>query len=433
MLIRFQFSNFASYRDLQTISWVASSLKHPHRDPIAAAGTEHGILPCCAIYGANASGKSNAIKALRFFVDVIDRSYRRWAPEQPVPIKPFFTGGETKGQESKFVLDFTIEDVQYQYGFQLDESEVVEEWLHVYPIGRKQIWFHRLKGSAIQFGPKLKGPNRAVEQLTRKNSLFLSAAAQQGHDQLGQVHFRLMRMVVFDRHQIGASLRRLANWLQRHEDHSILRLIKAADLGIVELDRTEEEPRHMATERQPELPGLFPSAPAILGPVTGKAIVTMKIPTVRFVHEVEGNALVFEANMESDGTLIYASRLPGLLQSLKFGGVYVVDELDRSLHPALCLQIVKLFLSPDTNPKKAQLLFTTHDTTLLSSGNLRRDEIWFAEKKPDGASELYALSDFSPRKNENLERGYLQGRYGSVPVLNEASFLNALRFEDKDV
>ena len=423
MLIKFQFSNFASYRDLQTISWVASSLKHPHRDPVAAAGTEHGILPCCAIYGANASGKSNAVRALRFFVDAINLSYRRWAPEQPVPIEPFFKALDSGAPESKFVLDFMIEDVQYQYGFRLDDSEVIEEWLYVYPKGRKQIWFHRLKGSAIQFGSKLKGPNRVIETLTRRNSLFLSAAAQQGHDQLGPIQAWLTSVFEFDTPRVNPRLHGLASWISHNEDVAVLRLIKAADLGIVDLKMTvEEQSRHQRVGQQQQL-SFFGSS----------AEVDVKIPTVRFVHELEGRTVEFLEGMESEGTLIYASRLPGLLRSLRRGGIYVIDEIDRSLHPALCLQIVKLFLSPDTNPKKAQLLFTTHDTTLLSSGDLRRDEIWFAEKKPDGASELYALSDFSPRKNENLERGYLQGRYGSVPVLNEASFLSALGFEDKDV
>ncbi len=423
MLIKFQFSNFASYRDLQTISWVASSLKHPHRDPVAAAGTEHGVLPCCAIYGANASGKSNAVRALRFFVDAINRSYRRWAPEQPVPIEPFFLGHGGGAQESKFVLDFMMEDVQYQYGFQLDDSEAIEEWLYVYPKGRRQIWFHRRKGSAIQFGPKLKGPNRVIEKLNRKNSLYLSAAAQHGHEQLGPIQAWLTSMFEFDTPRVRPRLHGLARWISRHEDVAVLRLIKAADLGIVDLNMTEEDQSRYRSVAQPEPNIIFVSS----------AENSVNIPTVRFVHELEGRTVEFLEGMESEGTLIYASRLPGLLRSLRRGGIYVIDEIDRSLHPALCLQIVKLFLSPDTNPKKAQLLFTTHDTTLLSSGDLRRDEIWFAEKKPDGASELYALSDFSPRKNENLERGYLQGRYGSVPVLNEASFLCALGFEDKDV
>lgn len=423
MLIKFQFSNFASYRDLQTISWVASSLKHPHRDPVAAAGTEHGVLPCCAVYGANASGKSNAVRALRFFVAAINFSYRRWAPEQPVPIEPFFKALDSRMPESKFVLDFMIEDVQYQYGFQLDNIEVIEEWLHVYPKGRKQIWLHRMKGSAIQFGPKLKGPNRVIETLTRRNSLFLSAAAQQGHDQLGPIQAWLTSVFEFDTPRVNPRLHRLARWISRNEDVAVLRLIKAADLGIVDLKMSVEDQPRYRRAAHPEPHVFFETS----------AENSVSIPTVRFVHELEGRRVEFLEGMESEGTLIYASRLPGLLRSLRQGGIYVVDEIDRSLHPALCLQIVKLFLSPDTNPKKAQLLFTTHDTTLLSSGDLRRDEIWFAEKKPDGASELYALSDFSPRKNENLERGYLQGRYGSVPVLNEASFLSALGFEDKDV
>ena len=141
----------------------------------------------------------------------------------------------------------------------------------------------------------------------------------------------------------------------------------------------------------------------------------MKIP--HFVHRVEGREYQFEMAEESAGTQLFFSLSGPLLDLLERGRLLIVDELDSSLHPLLVQRIVDLFQSPETNPKGAQLVFTTHDVSLLDSQKMRRDQVWFTEKDNDQVSHLFPLLDFSPRKGEALEKNYLGGRYGGIPIL----------------
>jgi AAA15 family ATPase/GTPase len=131
------------------------------------------------------------------------------------------------------------------------------------------------------------------------------------------------------------------------------------------------------------------------------------------------------------GTIAFLCLLEPVFPALAKGGVVCVDELDDSLHPLLAMELIRQFNDVKSNPAGAQLIFNTHDTNLLSAGVLRRDQIWFTEKQPDGASQLYPLSDFKPRMHENIENGYLQGRYGAIPFLNPGSFLTSTHEEKR--
>jgi AAA15 family ATPase/GTPase len=150
----------------------------------------------------------------------------------------------------------------------------------------------------------------------------------------------------------------------------------------------------------------------------------VQIPTAQEVlclHKVGDSALPLRQGQESKGTIAFLSLLAPVLRALFDGGVVCVDELDESLHPLLAIEVIRVFSDPKRRPRGAQLIFNTHDTNLLSA--LRRDQIWFTEKARDGASQLYPLTDFKPRREENLENGYLQGRYGAIPFLNPDGFL----------
>jgi len=422
VILKFEFENFSSYRDPQSISWVASSLKHPNRTTIAHPGVDHGVLPCCAIYGANASGKSNALAAFRFFCLAVLNSFRDWPREDFIGRNAFRNSASGSDLESRFQLDFSIDGTRYQYGFAINDVEVVSEWLNAYPSHRKQIWFQREKGKPSKFGDSLKGNNRTIEELTKQNVLFLTLAAMHGHERLEPIYSWFRKSIVHESEVRFPGLDGLARHYNGSNASGILAVLKAADLGIVgadlQLEDVQDPPRRIQRDN-PENAEVEPRA-------------IRRVPKLKLLHEIEGQEIAFPTRLESEGTRILGNHLPYILRALRNGGLYVVDEIDRSLHPSLCLQIMNLFLSPKVNSKGAQLLFTTHDPTLLSSGDLRRDEVWFAEKKPDGASILYPLSDFSPRKNENLERGYLQGRYGAVPLLNPAAFWSAFEEGDQD-
>ena len=175
--------------------------------------------------------------------------------------------------------------------------------------------------------------------------------------------------------------------------------MRAADVGIFDMKKVEVE-----VGREPE----------------GRKFTQQR---VLFRHDVEDEDSWLDLDEESEGTKTLFRMAPSIFQSLNSGGLMVVDELEASLHPLLGLAIIGLFNSPKTNPCHAQILFTTHDTNLLGNtlGDppLRRDQIWFTEKDKDGATRLYPLTDYKPRKSESLERGYLQGRYGAIPYLGD--------------
>ena len=397
MLLRFQFGNFRSFRDVQTLSWVASALRHPSRE------VEFAALPVCAIYGANASGKSNVLAALGFAVSAIRDSFRRWEPNQPIPRSRFLGPSIDAGQPTSFTLDFILGESEYQYGFELDDLAVKKEWLWAFPQGRKQEWFRRETGAPFYFGPKLRGPNKVIEEVTRSNSLFLSSAAQNNHEQLLPVFSKLTQEIDVRANVFPKGLTHIAGYVQDADRKAdVLHLIQAAELGISDL-RVQNK--------------MFPFDHEF---------------TVSLTHQIEGEAVELPEELESEGTKTFLAQLPAVLSALRTGGILAIDELDRSLHSILCFAIIRLFMRKDTNPNSAQLLFTTHDSSLLSSGDLRRDEIWFTEKREDGASVLYPLTDYSPRKQENLERGYLQGRYGAIPFLSQDQFLQALATDEDE-
>lgn len=262
------------------------------------------------------------------------------------------------------------------------------------------------------FGNRMPGDNRAIEGLTRKNSLFLSAAAQNNHDALSPIyHWFSQRLHI---HVEAAFLRGHINQivgLCSREDYrqTITRLMSSADLGICDLLVYEEKIP----------PTLRPAFDAIKATVPNGSGLTMPETRadVRLVHRFGSHTVAFEKQQESAGTLAFLGLLAPIVEALNEGGVLCIDELDASLHPLMALEIIKLFSRPAENRKATQLIFNTHDTNLLSADLLRRDQIWFTEKDLSGMSHLYPLTEFRPRKHENLENGYLQGRYGAIPFL----------------
>ena len=419
MLLRFRFSNFRSFHAEQELSLIAgpfSDLPDVVRHP---AGLKEGVLPGAAIYGANASGKTNVIQAMGFMASAVSFSHRDWTPDGPIPRQPFIANEESKLEPSEVEADFLLAGVRHRYGFRVDFQAVLEEWLYVYPKGKKQTWFHRKWGNPIVFSNKMPGENRVIENLTRQNSLFLSAAAQNAHEALMPVFIWLsgLLFVIGDRSKYRRHTARLSSQLDYRNE--IARLVSVADLGIAEMSVEDTKFPDKAKE--------IVEAAATLLPPQDKAAWPETLQVIRLLHRLGDTAVPFKMDQESDGTLAYLALLGPAVDAIKKGTPLLVDELDASLHPLLAIQLLRLFNTPASNPKGAQLIFNTHDTNLLSSGVLRRDQIWFTEKGTDATSHLYPLSDFKPRRQENLQNGYLQGRYGAIPFINPDAFL--LQFE----
>ncbi len=395
----------------------AGTVRHP-------PGTDEGVLPVAAIYGANASGKTNVVLAMRFMGGVVRNSHARWEPDKPIRLEPFAGQSDTP---STFSTDFLLGGVRHQYGFSLSREAVVGEWMYAYPSGKKQTWFKRERNKPISFSTKLQGDNRTIERLTRPNSLFLSAAAQNNHQTLSPIYGWFSNSLSFlsdGRSTTQPHAQDLYNDADLRE--RLGRMLSLADLGIadlrfqkVEVPEEVEElvgvvKEFFARKRKP-LVGATPVEPPQLERAPNLAI--------QFLHRVGGLTLPFSEHQESSGTIAFLCLMDPVLQALKNGGVVFVDELDESLHPLLAIEVIRQFSDTESNPAGAQLIFNTHDTNLLGAGVLRRDEIWFTEKRQDGASQLYPLTDFKPRKQEDLANGYIQGRYGAIPFLNSDSFL----------
>jgi hypothetical protein len=417
MLLRFRVSNFRSLREEQELSMVASSLAGFPEGVVHRPDLGLDLLRVAAIYGANAAGKSNVLAALRFLSAAVQDSQRRWRPEAPIPREPFLLDSQSPKAPSRFEIDFLIDAVRYRYGFEVDTERVREEWLYAYPKRRRQLCFHRqgTDGSSFDFGKGFRGNNRSIATLTRKNSLFLSAAAENNHPALSPIYAWLADRLRFSDSENRDARMAFTLELVRGRKREILDLLRTADLGIEDIDL-----------KRPPLDGEVREALRSYGPdavyrvdLALDRLADLSLELKHRSSDPAGSSLPLE--MESRGTQAWLALAGPLTHVLETGAVLCVDELDASLHPRLALEVVRTFQDPGRNPNGAQLLLNTHDTTLLGNllggPGLRRDQVWFVEKDDAGATRLYPLTDFKPRRDENLERGYLQGRYGAVPFL----------------
>lgn len=417
MLIEFRIKNFRSLRNEQVFSLVASKDKtlqdtHTQATGISAAPA---LVRSAVIYGANASGKSNFIKALQYMRSVVTESATAIQPGQAFAIQPFRLDDDSASQPSEFEVTFLLNGVRYQYGFAMTAQRVVSEHLLVYKAFKPQRWFTRHLDSATgkdiyEFGSGLKGPKNLWEGATRANALFLSMAVQLNSEALrGVFDWFVNRLVIFNE-QAPLSPQVTIQMLREKDGRKeMCNFLAAADISIVDID--------VQTRKVPGQAVHFDLAAG----KTEVRLEEMEEHKLRFHHVTEQGKAVFELMDESNGTRNLLFLAGPVLDILSKGLTLVIDELDTSLHTLLVRELVRLFHRPEINSNGAQLVFTTHDTSLLDAPNLfRRDQVWFAEKDRNQASALVSLSEFSPRKNEALERGYLMGRYGGVPFLSHA-------------
>jgi hypothetical protein len=407
MLLKFRFSNFRSFRTEQELSLIASALAGANDGVFNPPGLTVRVLPVAAVYGANASGKTAVIRAFEFLTNAVKFSHSQWLPDQPVPLEPF--AGDDQTAPSEFAVDFLLSGVRYQYGFAANSQAILREWLHVYPKGKRQLWFKRAEGAPTSFGAKMPGENKIIEGLVRRNSLFLSAAAQNNHEALSPVYRWFSRSVSFVIGDLGSLGRatyseNALEFCQQETDKAIIvRLLTEVDLGIAGLSVEDTQWPEMGKK-------MFDLIRSNLPPGTSLPELPEMHKVIRLLHRVGSRTLPLEMERESNGTRTYLALLGPVVSVLKNG--------DASLHPLIAVQIMRLFDNSTSNPHSGQLIFNTHDTNLLSSGHLRRDQIWFTEKDSTGSSHLYPLTDFKPRRHENLENGYLQGRYGAIPFIH---------------
>lgn len=366
---------------------------------IPAYDKERPVVPVAALFGANASGKSNLLDALRWMQAAVRDSFGSWSVTAGVPRLPFLLDRAAATLPSLFVVELMIDEVRHTYGFAVDDERVLEEWLYSYPHNRKRVVFERV-GDEWTFGNSVvRAKVDVLRDLTRQNTLFLSVAGRSEVDAARPAFDWFERSPLFSDPRGEFDANSVGQFIGRSKQHqqSLVELVRAADLGIRDI-RLQPDPLR----------------------TSGSDVV--------FVHG--DSQVVLKAGDQSHGTLASLRLLTAALTALEHGLVLCVDEIDASLHPMLTARLIELFRHVQTNPRQAQLIFTTHDATLLGSSFgediLARDEVWFMEKGADGGSTLFALSDFHPRKEENTERRYLGGSYGAVPAVSEYEFRNAM-------
>jgi uncharacterized protein len=415
VLIEFSVANFRSLRDRQTFS-----LAKAKGDELAETNSfttqafnEFKLLRSAAIYGPNAGGKSNFLRAMQAMQKVVLTSAANLQRGDKLPVTPFRLSHKTNHSPSEFEVIFIANRVRYQYGFTATEERIHEEWLLAYPKGRPQRWFGREWNEQShhynwEFGAHLAGEKLLWQKSTRDNALFLSTAVQLNSEQLQSIYdwFNKLHMA----HIAGWSPGFSAQLCKKEEKTQIMNFLRAADTDIYDIS-IEKKPFDIDA-----LPGEIPEQ---VKTFFASEMQDKQMLNIKTMHKDDnGKSVTFDLDEESDGTKKLFSFAGPWIDALANGAVLFIDELHDNLHPRLVRFLVELFHSNATNPHNAQLIFSTHETSILNQEALRRDQIWFCEKDKLQATTLYPLTDFSPRKGrENLELAYLSGRYGALPYI----------------
>jgi uncharacterized protein len=412
MLVEFRVRNFRSFRDEAVLSLVASRDKTNEETSVMATGNKSvpRLLRAAAIYGANAGGKSNLVRAMQLLRVMVNDSAKLQAG-QAINVQPFRLDPAFAEQPVEYEITFLLDNVRHQFGFTLTPRKILSEWLIVYKSTQPATWYERKFDNRTQkyeykFSTQLLGAKAVWSEATRDNALFLSTAVQLNSEQLRPIFAFLTGGLVIFENGSGPAPDYTISHIERNNADRVREFLSAADIGIADI-RLKKQTARLHNVRLDVATGQFESVPTEPREIN--------VPT--FEHKAGSGLAVFDLPDESEGTQKLFAFAGPIFHILENGQVLVVDELDRSLHALLVRQLIGMFQNPDINQKGAQLIFTTHDTSLLDGELLRRDQIWLAEKDEDQASRLYPLSDFSPRKGEALERGYLAGRYGGVPIL----------------
>lgn len=415
MLVSFNMSNFKSFAKEASVSLQA----HKAEKTLGAAVVRVGnldlpILTAAAIYGSNASGKSNFLLGLSFVHDAVVFSQAKWAQDDLIPVDPTIDNAE---EPSRFEIEFVSPGgVLFRYGFEAYRTHFRSEWLYSYPKGKERRLFTRetaaVDGEMVTTwdpGPTLSGDARGHASSfsrVRHNSLLLAAFAQDNQADASEVRswFRYFSVRMND----GPTVLHRGFTSKMANDYGyykklLLPLLKIADSNIVDVE-------FVAADKSGAIPTYLAEAPKEIQEFFQE---NMKYE-VYFISNVNGTLYRIDYSKQSRGVKRLYIIAHELLNSLMNGGVIAIDELESSMHPQVASQLLAIYQNPMTNPHGAQLIFTTHETRLLNLKHLRRDQIWFVEKE-SGCSSLYSLLSFSPRKDENFEAGYLRGKYGALP------------------
>ena len=432
MLIQFDVGNYKSFKDVVTFSMVAAQIKAKDKrldeNNVFKVDDELSLLKSTAIYGANASGKSNFISAARFMKQFVLGSSKNTQAGEAIPVEPFRLNTETARQPSFFEMVFIIDGRRYRYGFKVTPEKVVAEWLYHVPTIREAKLFERRRGKIEVSAAFKEGKNLTAN--TRDNALFLSVAAQFN----GTISKKILQWfkhlgLISGLDDMGLRAYTVKTFDNNKYRDEILRLVKKLDVGVEDI-QIRKSPLTLPLPLADKIPDEFKGLIEELKKISSGSISSIEHTDILTAHQkfnadgqIAGVELFDIDNNESEGTNKIFSMAGPLIDTLKNGEVLIVDELDARLHPLVTRAIINLFNSKETNPQNAQLIFATHDTNLLSKDLFRRDQIWFAEKDRFSATHLYSLVEYKVRNDASFESDYIQGRYGAIPFIGNLSRL----------
>lgn len=418
MLVDLTVKNYKSFKDEHTFSLMAGTggeLLDSHVFNTSTDGNGLNLLSTSAIYGANASGKSNLIQAFSAMCEIVSESATESKAGDLLPVEPYLFCENSSELPTEFETTFFLDEVKYQYGFSATKHRVLEEWLIAFPKGRAQRWFERACSTKsgeefYKFSDYFTGQKTLWKKATRSNALFLSTAVHLNCEQLEPLYLWFRDNVRFvGPNGLGATFS--AHFCEESEEQKrkIMSLIKTADIEIEDIRVRFEKLNpaefldNVSQVVKDELEGSFSK---------------FKVPKIDFGHKTDDGGVVYlPLEEESDGTNRLFSFAAPWLDALENGYVLFVDELNNSFHPKIVEFLILLFNDKTFNRSGAQLIFSTHETSILSLKTSRRDQVWFVDKKGN-KSNLYSLLEFKPRKNrENFEANYLDGKYGGLPFI----------------
>lgn len=372
-----------------------------------------------AMFGTNAAGKSNFIDAFEFMRHIVLKS-NRFQTGEPLPTPPFLFDENSKNSDSEYEMEFIEGGIRYQFGFTCNGDTITEEWLLAWPKGSQQLWYERFyddnNKEDYKFGSNFKGSKKLWWDSTGPSTLFLSRAAEHNSEQLKPVIEWFKKLIILG-HKKEFSFTMTADYCEEAENKArAIDFFKKFGLPIQDINITEEEiDANIQKEFRSFLERVAPESTS-LPPMPEKA----KRVHISHVNRKTGKKYTLPLDRESEGTKKMFSYAKPILDALQTGRVFIIDEMSNSFHTNLSKAIVRLFNSRE-NTANAQLIFTTHDTSLLSPKLLRRDQIWFIDKDDEETSYLTPLTDYRPRGEEALEKNYLAGKYGAVPFIHEKS------------
>jgi AAA15 family ATPase/GTPase len=441
MLVQFIVKNFMCFAEETIFSMAASTKLEQHKNHLIPLTSETELLRTSVLYGANAHGKTKLVEAIGFAKQLIVNGIQG---TKSIPVEPFRLDKILRTQPSQFEFIIYYQNLRYHYGFIINNQRVLEEWLFVTPNKRELRYFERVTSETgkvtVELGGSLARQNTKqrqflefVAQGTRPNQLFLTEALERNVEKLKPLYQWFENVL-----QVApASPDYLPLEIRANKEKPFISFLsdflKQADTGIQSIKMVEEEldyDKHfpdLAQQIRIEIDNDISSGRTVIMSSKGKSYTLsanelgepILIRLEAQHHGNDGSVVSFDFAKESAGTQQLAHLLPILFDLLSSEKVYIVDELDHSLHALLPKLFLDNYLKAVSKQHHSQLIFTTHDTNLLDLNLLRKDEIWFLEKNEQGASQLYSLINLKMNSDLNIQKAYLQGRFGGIPFISE--------------